>query len=67
MKAPTAQPSVELGAKKDSGENKKEKADMGLKQLQTPPEVFLHFLHVITSSSFQPACGAIAALGIRRG
>lgn len=53
MKAPTAQP-VEFGGKIDSGENK-EKAVMGLKQLQSLPEVCLQVLHVITSSSFQPA------------
>lgn len=63
MKEPTAQPSVELGGKMDSGENK-EKANMRLQQLQAPPEVFLHLLHVIASSSFQPACEAVALLDI---
>lgn len=52
MKAARAQPSVEPGGKMVSGESKEEKADVGLKQLQTPPEVFLPLLHVITSSSF---------------
>lgn len=39
----------------DSGENREEKADMGLRQIQAPLEVFLHLLHVVTSSSFQPS------------
>lgn len=64
MKAPRAQPSVELGGKMGSGENKEQKADVELKELQPPPEVFLHLLRVITSSSFQPTHGAIALLDI---
>lgn len=47
-----------------SGENKEPNADVGLKLLQTPPEVFLPLLHVITSSSLQPACGAAALHGL---
>lgn len=46
-----------------SGENKEENADVGLNQLQTPPEAFLPLLHVITGSSLQPACGAAAPHG----
>jgi len=62
MKASTTWSSAELGGKIDSAENKEEQADMGLNQLQTPPEVLLHLLHVITGSSFQPTCGDVALL-----
>lgn len=64
MKAPTEQPSLKAGRKVGSAENKLEQADMELKQLQAPSEVFLHLLHVITNYSFQPTCGAITVLDI---
>lgn len=67
MKAPTEQPSLKVGGKVGSAENKLEQADMELKQFQAPSEVFLHLLHVITNYSFQPTCGAITVLDIWRG